>query len=70
MTIFDKSIPKMCKHCTFAIDIDDETCLCKHKSVVTYDYKCSKYKYDPLRRVPAQKPDFNPSTYSHEDFKL
>lgn len=68
--IFDKNIPKMCKYCEFAVDIDESTCLCGYKGAVTFDYRCSKYEYNPLRRVPPQKPDFNSSSYSAEDFKL
>lgn len=47
---------------------DSEMILCCKKGVLKPDYKCSSFKYDPLRREPKKVPEL--PTYTAEDFKL
>ncbi len=52
--LFRKNIDKFCSYCAHAGKIDDETYLCKKKGVVASSHRCRKFKYDPLKRVPAR----------------
>lgn len=56
----------ICAHGTKAAD--SEMILCSKKGVLSPDYKCRKFKYDPLRRVPKMMPSL--PEYTFEDFKL
>ena len=44
---------KVCLYCENATVLQGEnTVLCKYKGVVSEDYVCRKFVYDPLKREP------------------
>ena len=47
---------------------DGETVLCVKKGIVAKDYKCRKYKYDIMKRVPRRVPELQ--QFNEDDFKL
>ena len=48
---------KNCAHCVRAQQLaDGETMLCEKHGVVSGGHCCRKFKYDPLKRVPAPAP--------------
>ena len=52
----DKEIEKYCKYCEKAQALyDPDTMLCPRFGVVSAMHKCRKFKYDPLKRVPARR---------------
>lgn len=58
-----------CLYCQFGTPVaDSDTVLCVKKGVRDKDEKCSKYRYDPLKREP-RRPAAMP-TFSESDFSL
>lgn len=58
-----------CEICTHGRKANDSTkILCCKKGVVDALYKCSKFKYDPLKRVPHHMPPLK--HHDIEEFKL
>ncbi len=52
--LFRKDIDKFCSYCVHAAKVDEETCLCAKKGLVSSSHHCRKFKYDPLKRVPVR----------------
>lgn len=49
--------PRMCLYCEKATVInDDEHVLCSFHGIVNKEFKCKKFAYDPLKRVPKPMP--------------
>ena len=45
----------ICAYCEKAtVLFDEDSMLCKKKGVVSRDYKCSSFIYDPLKRQPPR----------------
>lgn len=45
---------KDCQYCEYASPINiTGNMLCSKKGIVSCDYKCSSFSYDPLKRIPA-----------------
>jgi len=53
--LFRKDIPRACAVCRFASPIDAAEMLCQRHGVVGANYKCRRFKYDPLKRIPSPK---------------
>lgn len=57
---------KSCSNCENSTRLcDDGKMLCKLKGVVSEEYLCTKYKFDPLKyipspRIPLSKVKYNP----------
>lgn len=68
--MFRKKIEKCCRYCTYCTKLDEGQMLCKKQGVVTDDYSCRKFRYDPFKRIPlkAKAPDFE--KYDEDDFSL
>ncbi len=47
---------------------DSDKILCYKKGILEPDFKCSSFKYDPLKRVPKKMPEL--PKYTAEDFKI
>lgn len=55
---------KMCVYCENATIInDDSRVLCIKRGIVPATYKCRKYSYDPLKRVPPRPLTLPPIEY-------
>ncbi len=67
--LFSKDIRKACLYCTHAADFNDEDVLCDKHGPVPCTYRCRRFKYDPLRRVPAA-PAVLRTDIPEESFKL
>lgn len=66
--LFGNRIEPACGYCRFGrLMGDGKMILCEHAGVVPLYYSCKKYRYSPLRRVPAKKapelPQFDPSDF-------
>lgn len=54
-------LDKMCRWCESAHCLQDEdTMLCDKKGIVQADYVCRNFRYDPLKRIPAQSKLISP----------
>ena len=57
---------KVCLFCEFATPLRvNDNVLCKFKGVVSEDFVCRKFAYDPLKRRPMPRPDL--PTLSKDD---
>ncbi|MGN0114668.1 MAG: hypothetical protein ACI396_05035 [Acutalibacteraceae bacterium] len=64
-----KDIEPKCEYCANGDKSEDGTLIfCERKGILPPDYKCKKFKYDPLMRVPKVAPKLD--EYSPDDFKL
>ena len=53
--LFDSHIIPSCRYCTYGMaSSDEQTILCPKKGVVTYEYACRRFQYDPLKRKPKK----------------
>jgi hypothetical protein len=51
------NIEKICFYCEHSSSLlTDEQVLCSRKGVVSSEYKCRKFIYDPLKRAPKRPP--------------
>lgn len=51
----NKEFEKLCVNCGHAIVIhSDENVLCRKKGIVSCTYRCGKFTYDPLKRIPSE----------------
>ena len=66
--MFKKDVKKMCEYCAYGVLIDSgKNILCEKKGVVTLDYHCIKYNYNPTKRKPiisANLPQFENDDFS------
>jgi len=62
-------IEKKCCYCEYASPIRETTgYICKRKGVVSYNFTCKKFAFDPIKLspvLPAKTLQFSP-----EDFKI
>ncbi len=62
-------LPRVCEFCERATLLSDEcNVLCADKGIVNREYKCKKFSYDPLKRVPHALPPL--PRLSEEDILL
>lgn len=65
-----KNIEPRCTYCLNGSPLADETKLaCRKKGIVSADFHCRSFRYDPLRRKPA-KPAKLRTNFSDSDFSL
>ncbi len=51
----DDGFEKICKYCEKSTEIPlTGNMLCPKKGIVSYDFSCSRFKYDPFKRVPRR----------------
>ena len=68
--VYDKSISPSCSYCQFGrLSPDKEGILCIQQGIMLPSSSCKKFKYDPLKRQPKQKPKLF-TGYNPEDFVL
>jgi hypothetical protein len=62
-------IEKKCCYCEHATPIRETTgYICKRKGVVSYNFKCRKFVFDPIKLAPALPA--KPLQFTAEDFKI
>jgi hypothetical protein len=68
--IFSDKIEPACLYCANGKLLEHfSQVLCKKKGMVTADYHCGRFVYDPLKRVPKKAAAFAPD-FSKDDFKI
>lgn len=68
--LFRKRIERSCAHCAYGVKLDDDSVLCAKKGVRSILGKCHKFKYDPIKRIPAKPKAMDLTKYDTEDFNL
>lgn len=67
---FGKNIEPACEYCVLGkLTSDGKNVLCKKKGVTSLYYKCFRFKYDPLKRIPKKLPQAS-TEFTKEDFEL
>lgn len=63
------TISPACAYCTHGqYTTDHRMILCEKSGVISPNYHCRRYQYDPLARIPKRQPKL--PTFSAEDFSL
>ena len=68
--LFRKKIEPRCAYCAKGSQINDEEVACIKRGIVSADYHCGSFSYDPLRRVPPRPVKLKTEKLSEEDFKI
>lgn len=69
MKLYGKDVLPRCLYCEHGQPVKDTGHInCRYRGVVTDGYSCRKFRYDPLKRVPA-KPAALPR-YDAGDFSI
>lgn len=56
-TDWPKEMPRVCAFCDKSVLLKDkDSVLCAKRGVVSCDYVCRRFRYDPLKRVPNAPP--------------
>ncbi len=64
-----KDVSPYCEYCAHGrLSPDKESVLCKKLGIVTKDFNCKKFKYDPLKRQPKRPKQLD--KFNEEDFSL
>lgn len=69
--LYGNNVQKMCKFCSHGGGINDKgVVICKkhRNSVKTPGECCHSFNYDPLLRIPEEKPEL--PKFDYEDFSL
>lgn len=67
--IFRRDIEPACAYCTRANPLDAERMTCRKRGIVPQNWRCSAFRYDPLRRIPP-KPAVLRGAFTPADFTL
>ena len=68
--LFRKKIPRSCHYCAYSAKLDEEQMLCTKRGVVSIDFQCRKFRYDPIKRIPSKPKALDLSKYDNDDFSL
>lgn len=68
--LFRKEIEPYCAYCARGTRLNEGEILCIKRGIVTPDYHCSAFRYEPLKRVPPKPPKLELGSLDSEDFSL
>lgn len=64
-----QNVDPACEYCEYGRRAaDPRMILCEKKGVVSPYYRCKKFVYDPIQRIPRRQPKL--SGFTAEDFSL
>ena len=69
-SLFGNNIEPACKYCANLMQLtpSGKEALCERRGIVSPDFHCRHYDYDPLKRIPKVLPSLQ--KFSAEDFSL
>jgi hypothetical protein len=70
MSLFRRDIEPRCAYCQKGSVINEREAVCPRKGVVAVEYHCSRFRYDPLKRVPPKPLAASFAHLKDEDFTL
>ena len=68
--LFETKIDPMCTYCARGVPLANGQVACPKKGVVSPDWHCRAFQYDPLKRVPPRPAAPQTSRLTPEDFAL
>jgi hypothetical protein len=68
--LFRKKIERNCAYCVYAGKLNDESMICRKCGIVPATHRCRRFRYDPLKRIPARPKAQDNSKYQEADFTL
>lgn len=68
--LFRKKLTRSCTYCSCGTKMDDGLILCIKRGVVSADWACRKFDYDPCKRIPLRQKAVDFVKYAEDDFKL
>lgn len=68
--LFRREIEPRCAYCARGAAAGEREVVCPRKGVVSADYRCSRFRYDPLRRTPPRPVKLKTGALSEEDFRI
>lgn len=68
--LFRKNIARACAYCRYGATLSEQEILCAKRGVISKDYSCRRFSYDPCKRVPAKQKASDFSKYTEEDYSL
>lgn len=68
--LFRKKIERSCSYCVYGAKVEDGLILCAKRGMRTEEESCSKFKYDPCKRIPGKPKALDFSRFDSEDFSL
>jgi hypothetical protein len=70
MKLFRKNMEPHCIYCEKGTQINEQEVACLKCGVVSVEYCCRKFRYDPLKRVPPRPAALDVSGFQEQDFKI
>ena len=68
--LFRKGIDRYCSYCLHCTKLNDSQVLCTKHGVVSASSQCSKFRYDPCKRIPSKAKALDFSKYDKTDYSL
>jgi hydrogenase maturation factor HypE len=68
--LFRKKIERCCAYCQYAGKIDEQSMVCQRSGIVPAGHACRRFRYDPLKRVPARRKPKDFEKLDQKDFTL
>lgn len=68
--LFRKKIIRSCSYCQHGTPMDEEQILCSKRGVVSANYSCRKFRYNPCKRIPPKMKALDLEKYQDADFSL
>lgn len=68
--LFQEDIEPRCVYCAKGAPLEEGRILCAKKGVVAAGDHCSRFQYDPLKRVPPKPAVLDTSKLSPDAFRL
>ena len=68
--LFRKKLDKFCACCSHAARLNNGQMLCAKHGFVSPDFRCCRFRYDPLKREPNKPLTKDPDMADKLDFSL
>ena len=69
MDLFSKNVDPRCMYCSLGRPMWRSQIGCVYQGVVKEHHHCKRFRYDPLRRIPAKPPKLSVN-YTDKDFEI
>lgn len=70
MKLFRKDIDPRCTYCAKGCQVNEREVACVKHGIVPMEYHCSRFVYDPLKRVPPRPAALNTERLHESDFEI
>ncbi len=70
MKLFRKDIEPRCAYCARGCQVNETEVACVKRGIVPMESHCSRFRYDPLKRIPPRPATLNTEQLCENDFKI